>query len=91
MCMQAFVRDNTMTLKLVDLNPTDGKKKDGCLKANFDFKICSSTAAIFCGRPVTQSTFLPRSRTVSSMYLQTEPVCCERKVTTFPWIRVSTV
>lgn len=38
-----------------------------------------------------QSTFLPRNRTVSSMFLQTEPVCCERKVTTFPWTRVSAV
>lgn len=32
----------TKTLKHVDLeNPTDGKKKDGCLKANVDLKICS--------------------------------------------------
>lgn len=67
--MQAFVQDNntkTMTLNLADLvSSTDGKKKDGCLKANFDFKICSSTAAIFCGRPVNSIDFLaPQSYSV---------------------------
>lgn len=48
--MQAFMKDNTkiMTLQLVDLeNHTDGKKKDHCLKAKFDFKICFSAATVF--------------------------------------------
>lgn len=45
-----------MIVKLVDFeNPIDGKKKDGCLKANFDFKINSSH---FLRRAVNSVHFL---------------------------------